>query len=81
MAALEPDIRSVSPGHPVNVNSLDEVVLIHVIAHSPYKASSYCLRSRFGPKFDCPLSLLVIFDVNLFLCALGVSANVGEFSS
>src|ERR1041384_6686468 len=42
----KPDIRCVTPGHPVDVNPADEVVLIRVISHRPYKSRCRCLGSR-----------------------------------
>src|SRR5437016_3675610 len=82
MASLEPDSQCIAAaGHSFDVNSLDEIVFVGVIARCPYDSCSHRLRSRLGTKFDGPFSILVVLDVDLFLSALVVSGNVSEFSS
>src|SRR6185369_5132481 len=78
VAAFEPDIPRFASMHSVYTSSLDEVILINVITHRPYKAGGCCLRPCFGSKFHRPLAVLVILHIDLFLRALGVVANVRE---
>src|SRR2546425_720078 len=81
MASLEPDFHGIAPGHTFDVNSLDEIVVVCVIARRPHYSSCHGLRSRLGTEFDGPFSVLVVLDVDLFLGALVISGNVTEFSS
>src|ERR1041384_3091030 len=80
VAPLKPDIRCVTPGHPVDVNPADEVVLIRVISHRPYKSRCRCLGSSFGPELNRPIPALLILNIDLLLGAFGVITNVCEFS-
>src|SRR5215470_19479322 len=80
VSAFEPDIPHIEAASPFDVCSFDEIILINVIAHSPYDACSRSFGFGFGTKFHDPFAALIIVNVDLLGSAFFIATHEGKFA-